>query len=64
MELCDGCPYVDYLKFRDYYGSGDYAHLWIRAAYEGKQTYFSNGNADFSLYGQAGKFGKSDINHG
>ncbi len=58
MELCEGCPYNDYIKFRDYYGSGNYADLWIRSAYEGKQTIFSHGNADFSTYGHAGKFGK------
>lgn len=58
MELCMNCPYVDYLKFRDYYGSGDYADQWVRAALEGKRTAFLNGNADFRPYGEDGKYGE------
>lgn len=55
MELCAHCPLSDYLKFRNYYGSGDYADHWIRSAYEAKQTSFSLGDADFSSYGYDGR---------
>lgn len=61
METCnEGCPYVDFKKFRDYYGTGDYAHRWIMAAFDGNTTEFSNGNADFGSYGTEGRYGKND----
>jgi len=52
---CPGCPYDDYLKFFNYYGQHDYAHEWVMAALDGRQTTFTNGNADFSEYGFTGR---------
>jgi len=55
LEGCKGCPYDDFKYFYDYYGRADYAHEWVEAAFEGRATSFTNGNADFSLYGNDGK---------
>jgi len=57
MYACDGsnCPYTDFMKFTDYYGHFEYADTWIRAAFEGLQTDFSNGNADFSHISRDGR---------
>lgn len=52
---CEGCPYTDFKYFYDYYGTADYAHQWVEAAFDGVQTNFKNGNADFSKYGYDGK---------
>lgn len=55
MYRCDNCPYDTYRKFREYYGFFDYADKWIMAAFEGKSTEFTRGNANFSRYGFDGK---------
>jgi len=56
MKLCEkGCPYTDFGYFDDYYGTPDYADHWVTSAFGDKATEFTNGNADFSLYGDAGK---------
>lgn len=52
---CKGCPYKDFRYFYDYYGTDDYAHDWVMAAFAGESTHFDNGNADFSKYGTDGK---------
>lgn len=52
---CKGCPYPDFQYFYDYYGTDEYAHQFIEAAFDGKKTQFINGNADFSQYGYVGK---------
>jgi len=52
---CKGCPYTDFKYFYDYYGTDEYAHELVEAAFEGKKTQFSNGNADFSQYDYIGK---------
>jgi len=52
---CKGCPYSDYEDFYNYYGTGDYAHQWVEAAFEGTQTSFSRGGADFRQYGLEGR---------
>jgi hypothetical protein len=52
---CPGCPYKDFKYFYDYYGTHDYGHQWVEAAFDGKSTSFTNGNADFSLYGFDGR---------
>jgi hypothetical protein len=41
LNTCKGCPYVDYLKFHDYYGSITYADDWVTAA-------LTAGNAGFA----------------
>ncbi|KAG7372236.1 low iron-inducible periplasmic protein [Nitzschia inconspicua] len=55
MYECTNCPYTTYKKFYDYYGTFDYANQWVLAAFSGTKTSFSNGNADFSLYGFTGR---------
>jgi len=52
---CTGCPYTDFQYFYDYYGTDDYAHQYIEAAFEDRATQFKNGNADFSLYDFTGR---------
>jgi hypothetical protein len=46
-----------YNKFYDYYGEFDYANKWVLAAFDGGETDFDNGNADFRLYGKTGLTG-------
>jgi len=55
MRTCDGCPYRDFMYFRDYYGADDYADVWITSAFEGKDTGFTRGNANFALYETDGR---------
>jgi len=56
MITCDpGCPFDDAKYFKDYYGVSDYGDQWIQAAFSGGATSFTNGNADFSVYGNPGK---------
>lgn len=55
MWSCANCPYDDYKKFYDYYGKFDYANQWIMAAFEGAETDFDKGNADFSKYSKEGQ---------
>jgi hypothetical protein len=55
MNQCANCPYKTFKMFRDYYGSSDYADKWVTAAFDGTATSFTNGNADFSLYGCDGQ---------
>jgi hypothetical protein len=55
LEGCPGCPYKDFSYFYDYYGTHDYAHQWVEAAFAGVATTFSNGNADFSKYTLVGR---------
>jgi len=52
---CKGCPYDDFSYFYNYYGTDDYAHEWVTAAFESRQTAFSRGKADFSRYDFAGR---------
>jgi hypothetical protein len=56
---CDACPYIDYSKFVDYFGEFEYADKWVSAAFEGGNTEFDRGNADFSLYTSVGRSGTS-----
>jgi hypothetical protein len=59
MYTCvPNCPFDDYRKFAMYYGEFDYADQWVTAAFDGRATDFDNGNADFRIYGEAGKIGK------
>ena len=46
-------PHFTYLV--DYYGSGNYAHRWVEAAFAGSAIGFDNGDANFSLYGILGR---------
>jgi len=55
MLDCPKCPYKDALMFSKYYGQADYGDEWIMAAFDGKQTTFSNGNADFSNWAYSGR---------
>lgn len=55
LKGCLGCPYKDFKYFYDYYGTPDYAHQWIEAAFDGESTNFRNGNADFGKYGFVGR---------
>jgi hypothetical protein len=55
MHDCEYCPYTTYEKFYQYYGAFDYADQWVMAAFDGKSTSFSNGNADFGPYDVAGR---------
>ena len=60
MYSCsNGCPHDEYMKFYNYYGQFDYAHQWVNAAMTGGKTDFTNGNADFGIYGFPGKTGTS-----
>jgi hypothetical protein len=55
MYRCTHCPYNTYEKFYEYYGEFDYADKWVQAAFDGKATTFSNGNANFQLYDFEGR---------
>lgn len=55
MYRCENCPYDTYRKFREYYGHFDYADKWIQAAFDGRSTELSNGNANFVRYGFKGR---------
>mmetsp|Transcript_17620 Transcript_17620/g.49862 ORF Transcript_17620/g.49862 Transcript_17620/m.49862 type:complete len:501 (-) Transcript_17620:120-1622(-) len=55
MNDCDNCPYPMYEKFYNYYGEFDYADKWVQAAFALQKADFTNGDADFSLYGEAGQ---------
>lgn len=50
MFRCENCPYDTFRKFREYYGYFDYADKWVIAAFDGDQTPFTHGNANFKLY--------------
>ena len=52
---CKGCPYDDFQYFYNYYGKDDYAHQMVEAAFDGRNTNFTNGNNNFSLYTNEGK---------
>ena len=54
MGSCKNCPYPDFIKFFEYYGSEDYGDRFIQSAFDEVQTQFENGNADFSRVGRAG----------
>jgi len=47
--------YKDFMYFSNYYGKDDYAHTWIESAFLGKDTGFTNGNADFALWESDGR---------
>eukprot|EP00934_Nitzschia_sp_Nitz4_P002782 Nitzschia sp. Nitz4//scaffold339_size21316//7559//9244//NITZ4_008615-RA/size21316-processed-gene-0.21-mRNA-1//-1//CDS//3329548354//2772//frame0 len=47
--------YDVFSKFYQYYGEYDYANQFVMAAFDGEETDFSNGNADFKSYGTDGK---------
>jgi len=55
MNDCANCPYLMYEKFYKYYGEFDYADKWVQAAFALQKADFTNGDADFSLYGEAGQ---------
>jgi hypothetical protein len=55
MSLCEKCPYDTFDKFFQYYGQHDYADQWVMAAFNGENTAFSNGNADFGVYSIVGR---------
>jgi len=55
MLDCPRCPYKDAKMFSDYYGSAKYADEWILAALDGGKTNFVRGDANFLLYGYAGR---------
>lgn len=46
----DGCPYVDFTMYYNYFGDGDYANKLVLAAINGGSTAFTNsaGNMDFT----------------
>jgi len=48
FDDCKGCPYDDYKKFYEYYGSHTYADDWVRAALTGGDAGFTKGNIDFT----------------
>jgi len=56
-DSCPGCPYKEFKKFYDYYGSSTYADEYVTAALDGTATSFSTGfgDADFSKYGLDGR---------
>jgi hypothetical protein len=55
MYECEFCPYTTYEKFYNYYQEFDYGDKWVMAAFEGGSTNFAgNGDADFSVYQDAG----------
>ena len=51
---CKGCSYRDFSYFY-YYGTDDYAHEWVLAAFAKMNTDFDNGNAGLSSYGNDGR---------
>ena len=55
LSGCKGCPYNDFQYFYDYYGTDEYAHQFVESAFQGKDTEFQRGNADFSKYDLTGK---------
>lgn len=55
LAECPGCPYKDFSYFYEYYGTHDYAHQWVEAAFAAVATQFTNGNADFSKYTYVGR---------
>lgn len=58
MMRCEDCPSPTFKKFYDYYGQSDYGNAWVTAAFDGKTTYFQNGNADFSKANNESRVGK------
>lgn len=67
MGECENCPYVDYRKYTDYYGSFDYGDEWVTAALEQRVTKFKQHNTDFSQFsskaaGQAAVVGALNLN--
>jgi len=48
FDDCKGCPYDDYVKYYEYYGSHTYADDWVRAALTGGDAGFTKGNIDFT----------------
>ena len=55
MLQCPACPYPEFSKFYNYFGTSMYADNWIQAAFRGAPTDFSNGNADFSRIDSSGR---------
>jgi len=55
LDCAKGCPYNDYKAFYDYYGMDDYANEWVEAAFEGRKTQFTRGDADFTKFGMDGR---------
>jgi hypothetical protein len=64
MHECANCPYATYEKFYQYYGVFDYANQWVLAAFDGAQTAFDNGNANFGSYSFDGRTGKNLVAFG
>jgi hypothetical protein len=58
MYECSSCPRVDFQKFFDYYNTYDYAHQWVKAAYDGGITPFKYGIANFQIYDKEALVGK------
>jgi len=58
MYECTNCPYDDYKKFYDYYGSFTYADDWVTAAFDKGKTAFTGpaSDTDFSGTGQTVAF--------
>jgi hypothetical protein len=56
-EDCPGCPYKEFKKFYDYYGSSTYADEYVTAALDGTATSFSTGlgDADYGEYTLVGR---------
>jgi len=46
----DGCPYIDFSMYYNYYGNFDYANMFVTAALTGQPTSFTKtaGNMDFT----------------
>jgi len=56
-DSCPGCPYKEFKKFNDYYGTSTYADEYVTAALDGTATSFSTGlgDADYGEYGLVGR---------
>jgi len=55
LDCQPGCPMADPEMFAKYYGQPDYGDRWIKAAFTGGKTDYSNGDADFKDWGYTGR---------
>jgi hypothetical protein len=56
MSMCaNGCPYPEFKKYSDYFGSPDYADKWVMAGLKGEKVDYSGKSFDFSKYGFSGR---------
>jgi hypothetical protein len=60
----DGCPYLDYSMYYDYYGIFDYADNFVLAAINAQSTGFTNSAANMNFNGQADALRKECIKKG